>query len=128
MMKGIALALVLLFAGSLANTAHSAATAPKTQKHRAVTAMRPKLSLDSAQAIASAKVPGGRVKSHELEREKGHLIYSFDFVVPGKSGIQEVNVDAMTGAVLAIEHENPKAERRETIKEKNEAATPTPHH
>jgi uncharacterized membrane protein YkoI len=90
--------------------------------------MHPKLSLASARAIASAKVPGGHIKSHELEREHGHLVYSFDFVVPGKSGIDEVNVDAMNGAVLAVEHEGPKAERREKAQEKREANKSTIHH
>lgn len=72
-----------------------------------------KISSRSARAIASAKVPHGKIKSQELEREHGRLIYSFDFTVPGKSGIEEVHVDAMNGKVLAIEHESPKAESHE---------------
>ncbi len=36
----------------------------------------------------------------------GRLIYSYDIKVAGKPGIEEVHVDAMTGAVIATEHEN----------------------
>ncbi|MEP7027034.1 MAG: PepSY domain-containing protein [Candidatus Eisenbacteria bacterium] len=74
---------------------------------------KPKVSSQSARAIASARVPHGTIKSQELEREHGRLIYSFDFKVPGKSGIEEVHVDAMNGKVLSIEHEGPKAESQE---------------
>ncbi len=58
-----------------------------------------------ARATAAARVPGGRLKDHELENEDGRLIYSFEFEVPGKKGIQEVNVDARTGTVVSVEHE-----------------------
>ena len=67
----------------------------------------------AALATAQRRVPKGRVDALELEREKGTLMYSFDFKVPGKSGIDEVNVDARTGAVLHVEHESPAAERKE---------------
>ncbi len=66
-----------------------------------------------ARAAASARVPGGTVKSEELEREGGRLIYSYDIVVPGRPGIEEVHVDANTGAVLSVEHEGPAAEAAE---------------
>ena len=122
------LILMLVFAGVLASTAHAAGTTTTTtHKRHTAPAQQPKLTLDAAQAIAIAKVPGGQVKSHELENEKGHLIYSFDFVVPGKPGVDEVNVDAMTGAVLAVAHENAKAEKAEKAKERREAQAPTHH-
>ena len=118
--------LVLICATNQAATASTASA--KAKKHYAATAMRPRLTLDSALVIAKAKIPTGTVKAHELEREHGHLIYSFDFVVAGKSGIEEVNVDAMTGTVLAVEHEGPKAEHRESVQEKREAAKPKTTH
>lgn len=67
---------------------------------------RVKISPDSAIHWAQAKFPSGTIKSGELEREKGKLIYTFDIQVPGVSGIEEVNVDAATGAITT-EHENP---------------------
>lgn len=118
--------LLVLCASSV--TAYATTPAHHTKNAHNSSLMHPKLTLDSALAIAKAQVPHGTVKSHELEREHGRLIYSFDFVVAGKSGIDEVNVDAMTGAVVATEHEAPKAERQEQMKEKGEAkATVTGH-
>ncbi len=42
--------------------------------------------------LALAKVPGATVRSVELEREHGRLIYSFDLHVLGQSGVEEGNV------------------------------------
>ena len=83
---------------------------------------KPKISADSAQRVALAVVPGGKVRSHELEREKGTLIYSFDIAVAGKPGIEEVNVDATSGAVVAHEHESDAAERKEARRDARERA------
>jgi uncharacterized membrane protein YkoI len=62
-----------------------------------------KISEDSARALA--RVPGSTVKALELEREHRHLIWSFDLTVAGKPGIEEVNVDALTGKVVSVVHE-----------------------
>ncbi len=64
-----------------------------------------KISKADAQQIALAKVPGGTVKESELEKEKGKLVWSFDFTTPGTKEITEVLVDAMTGEVVGIEKE-----------------------
>jgi|SRR5689334_5851740 uncharacterized membrane protein YkoI len=72
-----------------------------------------KISLTSARATALKEVPNGRVSKSELEREDGKLIYSFDVKVPGKSGWEEVNVDAVSGTVVSKEHETPKMEAKE---------------
>ncbi len=79
---------------------------------------KPKVSKDSAQAIAVAALPNGRVAAGEYEHEKGKWIWSFELKVPGKSGIEEVNVDAMTGQIVSREHEGPKTEAREAKAEK----------
>ena len=50
-------------------------------------------------------MPGSAVKALELEREHGLLIWSFDLTVAGKPGIEEVEVDALTGKVVSVEHE-----------------------
>ena len=68
-----------------------------------------KISKADAQAIALTKVPSGTVKDCELEREHGKLIWSFGFNTPDSKDITEVNVDAVTGAVVNVEHE--KAEK-----------------
>jgi|SRR5262249_37833056 hypothetical protein len=85
-----------------------------------------KIKETEARATALAQVKNGTVKSEELEREHGHLIYSYDVEVPGKSGIDEVNVDAMTGKVIAKTHEGAKAERREADAEAKAKVKPKP--
>lgn len=67
-----------------------------------------------ARVTAQARVPHARVIAVELEREDGHLQYSYDMKVPGQSGTTAVNVDAMTGAVLGAHHEAALDEAKET--------------
>jgi uncharacterized membrane protein YkoI len=81
-----------------------------------------KIAEATARETALARVPNGSVKSSELEREKGKLIYSYDITVPGKTGVEEVNVDAMTGKVIATEHESAKTEKKEAAKEAKKTA------
>lgn len=81
-------------------------------------AKQAKISLDSARAIAMKRLPKASIESQELEQEKGRLIYSFDMKTTGKSGIDEVNVNAKTGAIVEVGHETPKAERNEAKSEK----------
>ena len=78
-----------------------------------------KVSRADAEKIALAKVPGGTVKECELEKEKGKLIWSFDIETPGSQDITEVQVDATTGKVIAVEKETP-ADQNKEKKEKEE--------
>jgi uncharacterized membrane protein YkoI len=107
-----------------AGVASAQATVPTTGSAKLKAAA--KISDDSARAVAMATVPGGTIQSAELEREHGKLIYSFDIKVAGKPGIEEVNVDAMTGHMIAHEHETPAAERREAAAERKEAKKAAP--
>lgn len=75
----------------------------------------------TAAATALAQVPGGKIETVELEREDAKLIYSYDIKVPGKSGIDEVHIDAMTGAVASNVHETPAMEKQEAAADKKEA-------
>jgi len=52
------------------------------------------------------------------------LIYSYDITVPGKTGIDEVNVNAIDGSVVAKQHETPKSEKKEAVQEAKEKKTP----
>lgn len=106
----LALALALLLAPA-ALVAQKPAT--KAEASEAQLMKEAKISEAAARATALRAVPGGVVKEHELEREKGKLIWSYDIAVTGKSGIEEVAIDAMTGAMLSKEHETPKDEKRE---------------
>ena len=64
-----------------------------------------KITKAEAQKIALDKVPGGTIKEGEIEKEKGKVIWSFDIATPGTKDITEVNVDAMTGAIVDISRE-----------------------
>jgi hypothetical protein len=67
-------------------------------------------------ALASLKKPSARVVTEDLEIEDGCLVYSFDVKIPGRSGVEEVFVDAGTGKVLLRKHETPKQEAAERVK------------
>lgn len=76
-------------------------------------------------AVASLKVaPGSAVPKGELEVEHGCLIYSFDVSLTGKSGVEEVAVDAGTGKVLSRKHESALKEAAEKAGEKTEKKPP----
>jgi len=73
--------------------------------------------MEEAQKTALAKEPG-KIKSKELEREKGRLIYSFD--IKTADGIHEVNIDAMTGEVVEDTVESAAAEAKEKAADKKQ--------
>jgi len=84
----------------------------------------PKIPESVARDSAMARVPRGQVRGEELEREGGRLIYSYDIQVPGQAGVQEVNVDAMTGEVVATTHEGPAQEKAEASREEERRQHP----
>jgi len=79
---------------------------------------KPAIERAAAEKTALEQVPGGRVKEAELEHEHGKLVWSFDIEQKGSPDIVEVQVDANTGKVVAIEHETPDKEAKEASKEK----------
>jgi uncharacterized membrane protein YkoI len=60
-----------------------------------------------------AKVPHGVVKTSELEREHGRLIWSFDVAQPSAKGVTEIQVDAKTGKIASVKKETPAQETKE---------------
>jgi uncharacterized membrane protein YkoI len=72
-----------------------------------------RITMAQARALATKTVPGAKIQAGEIEREGGKLIYSFDMKTQGKTGIDEVNIDAMTGTVIGNQHETPKDEKAE---------------
>lgn len=52
------------------------------------------------------------MKSAELENEHGKLIYSFDIATSAKA-ITEVNVDALSGKIVAVQQESAAKEAAE---------------
>ena len=76
----------------------------ETEKESALQA-KAKISKADAQATALAKVPNGSIKECELEKEHGRIIWSIALNTPDSKDVTEVNVDALTGDVVNIEHE-----------------------
>jgi len=127
----VAIAATTAVAGAQGTTMSKSSAKPATQQtsktkstHKTVKETQAtlqkeaKISEETARATALKQVPNGTVKSAELEREKGKLIYSFDITVPGKSGVEEVNVNAIDGTVVGKEHESAKTEKKEAAAEK----------
>ncbi len=86
-----------------------------------------KITADSAIAVAKARLPKATINAAEIEEENGRLIYSFEFKTPGKSGIDEVNVDAMTGKLVGkVQHESPSDEKKEAAEEAAKAPAKKP--
>ena len=77
-----------------------------------------KVTEDSAAKVAMKRVPKGTIESAALEREKGKLLYSYDIKVPGKSGVEEVHVSALTGKLMSVMHESAAMEKREAASAK----------
>ena len=61
-------------------------------------------------ALDSVNAPGATITKGGIEVEDGCLLYSYDVKIAGRSGIEEVTVDAGTGTVLKTEHEGPVGE------------------
>jgi len=99
-----------------------AALAAVLAASNALAGEKPKIERAVAEKIALARAPGGYVKEAELEKEHGKLVWSFDISRPASPDITEVQVDAMTGEVVAVEKETPHDEAREAAREKKEKA------
>ena len=115
-------------AGAQAAMTHTAMSKKAAHAHHMVKvkeatpglAAQATISADSAQKLALAQVPKGRIAEAELEEEKGTLVYSYDIKTHGKSGIDEVQIDAKTGALVSNSHENAAAEKKEMADDKKE--------
>lgn len=73
-------------------------------------------------SLADGRVPGGMISEAEIEEENGRLVYSFDVKVPGHPGVEEVNIDAMTGKYLGTDHEDDAGDKKLAAIKKANAA------
>ena len=108
---------------AMAKKAHMAQATMKVKEETAGLASQATISADSAQKIALGQVSRGWVREAELEQNKGTLVYSYDIKARGKSGVDEVLVDAKTGAVVSKTHETASAEAKEAASEKKATKT-----
>lgn len=98
----VALALIAASAG----VAHAQGSAPMKEETPGLLEQA-SVTPDSARRLALALVPAGRIESQEIELEEGKLAYAFDIVVAGREGVEEIVIDARTGALISREHETP---------------------
>lgn len=96
----------------------SAKTGQEDSASQAKLARQAKITKEAAQETALKRAPGN-VESSELEREHGKLVYSFD-IRNAKGTIDEVQVSALTGRVVRVEHETKRQEMNEKRKEARE--------
>jgi Peptidase propeptide and YPEB domain len=76
-----------------------------------------------AEKIALAGVPHGTIKTGELEREHGLLIWSFNIKKPGTRNLTEVQVDAKTGKIASLNVETPKDQAKEAAADRSTSRT-----
>jgi hypothetical protein len=77
-----------------------------------------KITQAEAEKTALAKVPNGKIKAAELEKEHGKLIWSFDISMPKSNNITEIQVDAKTGKIVSSRVETPKDQAAEAAADK----------
>jgi len=122
---GLALMFLVAIAATVSATPRTCTIHPKSGATSEELAAMAKVTRPDAQrsALATLKDPSkATVKDAELEAEGGCLVYSFDIEVAGKTGVQEIQIDAGDGKVLSSKHETPKAEAAEKAKDKANAA------
>ena len=83
---------------------------------------RARVTPDSARRLALAQVANGVIDEEEIEEEHGKLVYSFDIKVRGRRGVEEVQIDALSGAMVSHEHETPRQAAQERAADAREAA------
>jgi hypothetical protein len=110
-MKRIEKLLVLVFATVLVGTAFAAPTESELMKEA-------RISKSQAEKTALAKIPNGAIKSGELEREHGKLVWSFDIGTNSTKNVTEVQVDAKSGKIISVKTETPVDQAREAAAEK----------
>jgi uncharacterized membrane protein YkoI len=115
----IAVMIAVLTAGaSFASAAQSHKKGNKRSQTQEQLTLEAKITMEQARETALKRAPGN-VESSELEREHGQLVYSFD-IRNDKGTITEVQVNAITGEIARVEHENKKQEAAEKRKERQE--------
>jgi hypothetical protein len=98
----------------------SALTLTAAEESQAALKAEATIKLAQAEKTALAKVPGGKIRSEELERENGRVVWSFEFSMPNTKSITEVQVDAKSGKVVSTEIETAKDQADEAAADRKE--------
>lgn len=124
-MKAFQIASLFVLASALAANAVDAQTttaARPMKEEKPGLLARARVTPDSARRLAVAQVANGVIDEEEIEEEHGKLVYSFDITVRGRRGVEEVQIDALSGAMVSHEHETPRQAARERAADARGAA------
>jgi hypothetical protein len=111
---------IVTFALSTIGTAQTASAPARMKEDKPGQLAMARIAPDSARAIARARVPAAQIAEEGIEMEGGKLVYSFDMKTRGRRGIDEVLIDAMSGAIISVEHEGPAQEAAERAQDERE--------
>jgi hypothetical protein len=75
-----------------------------------------KITKVTGERIAVTKVPGGRIRSAELEIARGQPFWSVYIAKTGSKNAKEIRVDAASGKILAVQTERPEDQAEEPPK------------
>ena len=118
--RQLAVAAGLALAVAAPLSAQAAKPAAKQQqpaaKHETKATLRSeaKIKEKDARKTALAEVPNGKVTKHDIAREDGKVVYTYDIRAQGKTGYEAVQVDAVSGQVVKHEHMEPKTIAKKT--------------
>ncbi len=76
-----------------------------------------RVSLARAERVALRQVHHGKLTTVELRQEEGRLIWQVDARRPKPANITEIDIDALTGLMIATRTESPEEEQRELVAE-----------
>jgi hypothetical protein len=110
----------LMFSLTIAMVLGFVAVTFAAQPSEAELVKQAKITKAEAEQIALSKVSRGIVRSAEIEKEKGHLVWSFDIARPGTHDITEVLVDAKTGKIISTQIESPLDQAKEAAADKKQ--------
>jgi hypothetical protein len=111
MRRTVVLAFCFVLAAAALNVAQAKSKKSRLMKQVSV-------SRHEAETTARTKVPDGVLKSAELEKEHGKVVWSFDFARPGTKDVTEVQVNAKNGDIVSVKNETPAKEAAEARAEK----------
>ena len=108
--KNLLRAAILILAWSAFSISPAIASDQNEAKHSG------KITKARAEQIALTKVPGGRIRSAELETARGQRFWSVYVAKPGAKNAKEIRVDAISGHIIAVLTERPEDQAEEPSK------------
>jgi uncharacterized membrane protein YkoI len=108
--KNLLRAAILIVAWSAFSISPAIASDQNEAKHSG------KITKARAEQIALTKVPGGRIRSAELETARGQRFWSVYVAKPGAKNAKEIRVDAISGHIIAVQTKRPEDQAEEPSK------------